>query len=147
VSRSCLFVPFEVRAFKLLIGITLLLCLSFGLISKSYGHFIFIHHNHGPVVYDFDNDGYQDWIDCGPADPDIGPGLRDDYGDGVDNNCDGTDGIDSDDDNYAENIPALDQWIYPTGRDCNDDDDRVGASLGDEADQNDGFDTNCDGID
>jgi len=109
-----------------------------------------------PAVWDFDDDGVQDWADCAPADPDVYPGRRDEYGDGVDNNCDGADGIDSDDDNYAENVPALDQWIYPTERDCNDGDSRVrghrassGVSniFGEDAGFNDGFDSNCDGID
>ncbi len=131
MNKCCLFVPIEVRALKLLIDIVLLLVLRFGLISTSHGHFgrgsNFTTHSHGPPSYDYDNDGYHDSIDCDPDNPDIGSfhAGRDDYGDGVDNNCDGADGHDWDEDTNAGNVPALDQSIYPTVRDCNDDDDRI----------------------
>ncbi len=44
-------------------------------------------------VYDFDGDGTVDATDCGPEDATIYPGAEDFCGDGVDQDCDGSDGI------------------------------------------------------
>ncbi len=57
----------------------------------------------GEVLQDFDGDGSLDANDCGPAEATIYPGAADAYGDGVDSNCDGLDGIDSDGDGYPGN--------------------------------------------
>ena len=106
-----------------------------------------------PSVYDFDYDGVQDWADCDPANPNNFPGGNDAYGDGEDNNCDGADGFDFDGDNGARNVPALEESIYPTERDCNDDDNRVYGHHASSGTSNpfgpygDGFDNNCNGID
>ena len=48
----------------------------------------------GPVVYpDRDRDGYTADVDCRDDDPAINPGETDTYGDDVDRNCDGVDGV------------------------------------------------------
>ncbi len=47
---------------------------------------------------DFDGDGIEDRADCGPDDPDIRPGAEDPFGDGIDQDCDGIDGVDRDGD-------------------------------------------------
>ncbi len=44
-------------------------------------------------IYDFDGDGTVDATDCGPQDATIYPGAADSCGDGVDQDCDGSDGI------------------------------------------------------
>ncbi len=44
---------------------------------------------------DYDGDGYDDDVDCAPQDPRIFPGADDPFGDGIDQNCDGVDGVDS----------------------------------------------------
>ena len=104
-------------------------------------------HKPSGLVEDFDGDGYADRIDCISSDDNVAAERSgdDDYGDGVDNNCDGADGFDSDEDKFAENVPALNQSIYPIVRDCNGNNDRVNPGKTD--DPNDGIDSNCDGID
>lgn len=42
---------------------------------------------------DLDEDGIPDHQDCAPNDPDIHPYARDYEGDGIDQNCDGVDGV------------------------------------------------------
>jgi len=147
VNRFCRFVPLEVRAFRLFFNIAVLLVLGFGAISISTARNLNPNFHNDYMVFDFDYDGYDDRIDCDPSNFDIGPGIHepDDYGDGVDNNCDGADGFDSDEDNYAVNVPALDQSIYPVARDCNGTNDRIYPERSD--DPNDGIDSNCDGVD
>jgi len=63
----------------------------------------------GSNLYDFDSDGSLDEIDCGPADATVFPGADDPYGDDLDQNCDGIDGIDQDGDGY----PAQDLNFSP----------------------------------
>ena len=93
----------------------------------------------GEVLQDFDGDGSLDANDCDPADELIFPGASDAYGDEVDSNCDGSDGIDSDGDGYPSNSDlAGEADLY----DCNDEDAR------EYPDATDGFfiDWNCDGM-
>ncbi len=55
------------------------------------------------AIFDYDNDGYPDDVDCDPTDPEIHPGAEE-VCDGEDNDCDG-----EIDDVDAENLPS---W-YP----------------------------------
>lgn len=48
--------------------------------------------------YDTDEDGSYDDLDCAPTDPEVHPRATDPVGDGVDQGCDGSDGIDHDGD-------------------------------------------------
>jgi hypothetical protein len=90
---------------------------------------------------DFDGDRSPDAVDCDPADPDTYPGAPDPYGDDVDQDCDGYDGIDRDGDGYPANEELAGEEVY----DCNDNDSSIhpGAAEipGDEVDQD------CDGLD
>ena len=92
-------------------------------------------------LYDFDGDGVQDSEDCDPADPTIHSGADDPFGDDIDQDCDGGDGIDIDGDGYPANEELAGQEVY----DCNDNDSAIhpGAAEtpGDEVDQD------CDGLD
>lgn len=70
---------------------------------------------------DGDGDGYApDDGDCNDADPNIGPTATDIAGDGVDQNCDGVDGTDSDGDGHASTVSG--------GDDCDDHDASVSPS-------------------
>lgn len=71
----------------------------------------------GEMLYDFDSDGSLDADDCQPADPSIHPAADDPYGDGIDQNCDGADGVDLDGDGYPSNLEVGDPLL-----DCNDSD-------------------------
>jgi formylglycine-generating enzyme required for sulfatase activity len=71
----------------------------------------------GTGLYDFDADGSLDADDCAPSDPLIHPGADDPHGDGIDQNCDGGDGIDLDGDGYPSNLDLGDPLL-----DCNDSD-------------------------
>ena len=73
-----------------------LLCLSIALVTVGCD-------TDSPVLLDFDGDGSLDADDCGSADPLIYPGADDPYGDDVDQDCDGGDGIDIDGDGYPGN--------------------------------------------
>ncbi len=75
----------------------------------------------GPTSIDFDADGWDDADDCAPADALIHPDAADPWSDGVDQNCDGFDGIDGDGDGYPSNPELQDEAIY----DCNDENDAV----------------------
>jgi hypothetical protein len=92
-------------------------------------------------LYDFDGDGAQDSEDCSPADPTIHAGAADPFGDDVDQDCDGYDGVDRDGDGYPANEELAGEEVY----DCNDNDSSIhpGAAEipGDEVDQD------CDGLD
>ena len=94
-----------------------------------YGYICF----NGP---DEDHDGYvpegQDWfgLDCDDTDPLVNPGATDTVGDGVDNNCDGVDGVDADGDGHANEASGGDDCddtkylVYPGRAEaCNNDDD------------------------
>jgi len=86
---------------------------------------------------DFDEDGTVDADDCAPADPEFYPGALDEFGDGLDQNCDGADGIDGDGDGFGAgagpegDCDDLDPDSYPHAPD------QVG----------DATDSNCDGTD
>lgn len=84
---------------------------------------------------DGDGDGsfYPD--DCAPTNPEIHPAAFDPIGDGVDQNCDGTDGVDRD----------RDGWGGGSGADCNDGDPSVHPDAEDPVGDN--RDQNCDGVD
>ena len=86
----------------------------------------------GEVLQDFDGDGSLDADDCGPDDDTIHPGAADSFGDGIDQDCDGSDGVDLDGDGY----PSL----LSGGTDCVDTDPQLHPA---DTDQ-DGFST-CDG--
>ncbi len=47
-------------------------------------------------LLDFDGDGSLDENDCDSTDAQIYPGAADAYGDEIDSNCDGIDGVDAD---------------------------------------------------
>ena len=99
-------------------------------------------------LYDLDGDGALDADDCAPEDPNIFFGASDPYGDGVDQYCDGADGVDLDGDGFPANVEDV------SLRDCNDlrPDVHPGAEdpLGDEHDANcdghDGLDSDGDGF-
>jgi len=86
---------------------------------------------------DLDGDGFSVAEDCDDNDKNIFPGAGDTVGDGVDNNCDSVDGVDSDGDGAASEASG--------GDDCDDGD---GARFpGAEDSVGDGVDQNCDGLD
>ena len=89
----------------------------------------------GTAAFDFDEDGTVDSKDCGPADPLVHPSADDPYGDGIDQNCDGEDGLatDVDGDSFAPRVDCDDRnpFVHPEA------DDLLG----------DGIDQNCDGVD
>jgi len=84
---------------------------------------------------DGDGDGsfYPD--DCAPTDPTTHPAALDPIGDGLDQNCDGADGVDRDQDG----------WGSGSGADCNDGDPSVHPDAEDPVGDN--RDQNCDGVD
>jgi hypothetical protein len=89
----------------------------------------------GQAKYDSDGDGWDDSMDCDPADPAVSPGAEDPHGDGVDSDCDGTDGVDRDGDGHAANAE-----VDP---DCDDRDPDVYP--GAEEIPGDGIDSDCAG--
>ena len=92
--------------------------------------------------FDFDGDGFDDSEDCAPEDPSTHPGADDPYGDDLDANCDGLDGLDADGDGYPGNEDLSDQ---PDLWDCNDADSDTYPGAEDVPD--DGIDQDCDGLD
>jgi hypothetical protein len=103
-----------------------------------------------PAVYpsaDMDGDGYFADVDCGPEDPTIHPGASDPFGDAIDQNCDGLDGVDADGDGVDVSVDCDpdDPTIFPGAPD----------GYGDDVDQDcdecdgvggDGIDRDCDGF-
>lgn len=91
-----------------------------------------------PASGDWDEDGYTgEDGDCANEDETMNPGAADSAGDGVDQNCDGLDGVDADDDGFAS--------IASGGEDCDDADPAV--KPGGLETWYDGIDGNCDGAD
>jgi len=92
---------------------------------------------------DADGDGVCDYLDCAPADPNAYPDADDPYGDGLDSNCDGIDGLDHDQDDHPRQDDAyegpFDAW------DCDDLDSAIHPGQDDPA--GDGVDADCDGVD
>ena len=88
--------------------------------------------------FDFDGDGSPDAADCGASDASVHEGADDPYGDGLDQDCDGSDGIDLDGDGYPANPELVD-------RDCNDADPAIHPDAEEIA--GNGIDENCDGLD
>lgn len=89
------------------------------------------------VLEDADADGYTILQgDCDDNSADIHPGLEDTPNDGVDQNCDGDDGVQLDEDG--------DGYTFFDG-DCDDADPEVNPGAADAA--RDGLDANCDGFD
>ncbi len=86
-----------------------------------------------PASTDLDGDGYGADDDCDDNDSAVNPGASDTVGDGVDNNCDGIDGIDLDADTYAS--------IDSGGDDCDDAD--PSANPGGTEVPYDGIDQDC----
>ena len=58
---------------------------------------------YGVPMVDNDEDGFYEYDDCDDNNPDINPSAEDEEGDGIDQNCDGVDGI-------AEDDTGDDQW-------------------------------------
>jgi hypothetical protein len=88
---------------------------------------------------DEDRDGFSaEDGDCNDVNPAINPSATDLVGDGVDQNCDGLDGMDLDSDGFPSQASG--------GADCDDGDAAINedAGIGDRAD---GIDSNCDGSD
>ncbi len=69
---------------------------------------------------DLDGDGVLNEEDCGPQNAEVYPGAPDPYGDDVDADCDGYDGVDGDGDGYPSNVE--DRVAYAHLQDCDDDD-------------------------
>jgi len=88
--------------------------------------------------YDFDRDGVDDADDCEPEDGEIYPGAEDPYGDGVDQDCDGHDGVDKDNDGFPANV----HWELSDLWDCNDYDPTVNPAAAEVCDETD---HDCDG--
>jgi hypothetical protein len=87
-------------------------------------------------LYDLDGDGALDSVDCAPTDPLVFPANTDVVDPaGLDSNCDGTDGVDADQDGHAS-IPS-------GGDDCNDDEPDTNPAAPEVPD--DGVDNDCDG--
>jgi hypothetical protein len=86
-------------------------------------------------LFDNDSDGFGPCEDCDDGSENVYPGATDDYGDSIDANCDGVDGVDLDGDGFAGGTP-----IAP---DC--DDENAGIHP-DAEDIEDGIDNNCDGV-
>jgi hypothetical protein len=87
------------------------------------------------VNLDVDKDGSNRPSDCNDNDPNIHPGANDPRSDGVDQNCDGVDGIEADRDGDTFNRP----------QDCNDTNPNIHPGAVDIPDN--GVDEDCNGVD
>ena len=85
------------------------------------------------TIVDADMDGFAADVDCNDDDASIHPEAEDTIGDGVDNNCDGIDGLDTDRDGHAS--------VASGGDDCDDTDPNRNPSTPEI--ENDGIDQNC----
>jgi hypothetical protein len=93
-----------------------------------------------PGAVDNDGDGYTpDQGDCNDSDPSIYPGAAEICGDGIDQNCDGTDEI------CPEDMDQDGDGYTPSQGDCNDND--ASVYPGAEEICGDGIDQDCDGSD
>ena len=92
-------------------------------------------------VLDFDGDGFPDTEDCGPDDPTVNPDATDLFGDDIDQDCDGSDGVDRDGDGY----PTADEGTEGVLVDC--DDGRADVHPGATEIDGNGVDEDCDGED
>ncbi len=97
--------------------------------------------NEGETAFDFDGDGVFDEEDCASEDPSIHPGAADPYGDALDQDCDGHDGVDGD----GDGAPAGGEGVSAADVDCDDGDPAVHPGA-EEVDA-DGVDQDCDGND
>ena len=106
--------------------------------------------------FDFDGDGWDDDIDCEPENASIHPDADDPFGDGVDQNCDGFDGMDNDGDGFPSNVLQsnpdwdcndFDETVHPGAEEsCNGtDDDCDGAIPADETDEDGDGASECEG--
>ena len=101
--------------------------------------------------YDFDEDGIEDGADCAPAEASIYPGAPDAFGDEIDQDCDGADGVDTDGDGFPSNVADSEEYAHL--QDCNDANatiypgapDVVGDGVDHTCDNNDGVDQDGDG--
>ena len=96
-----------------------------------------------PPTDDQDGDGVPDDEDCAPLAPAIRPGADDPYGDQIDQDCDGFDGVDRDGDGYPANVE--DNLAYRDLQDC--DDTNPAINPGATEIGGDGIDQDCDGSD
>ena len=88
--------------------------------------------------FDVDGDGYTPIDgDCDDQNPDVHPEATDVVGDGVDQDCDGIDGVDADGDGYASEASG--------GEDCDDQNPDVHPDVNDAV--GNGVDDDCDGVD
>ena len=92
-------------------------------------------------LLDSDGDGSPDAADCAPQDPSIYPFAPDPWGDEVDQDCDGADGVDADGDGY----PAPGEGTENTEVDCDDARPDVHPHATEIPDN--GVDEDCDGAD
>ncbi|PLX06541.1 MAG: hypothetical protein C0596_14515, partial [Marinilabiliales bacterium] len=104
---------------------------------------------------DFDNDGYCNDVDCDDTNPDIHPGAEEIPGNGIDENCDGSDAcscyVDSDGDGYGDtyniivsgDCDCIDPGESYIGYYCDDTNANINPGEFEIADN--GIDDNCDG--